>query len=439
MPGQSSQSEQVDSVRALHNAWANDDSTRVESLLRDFAMLRALLEEPLPGSSFDSLPIHDAVRRGNLAMVDVLLRAGVDINARTRWWAGGFGVLDLRPELSASLIERGAVVDAHAAARLGMLDRLRELIEADPDIVMHRGGDGQTPLHVAASLEIAKMLVEHGAEIDALDVDHESTPAQYLVRDRQDIVRFLMSRGCRTDILMAAAVGDVERVRMHLDANPESIDTTVSETWFPMRDPRAGGTIYQWTLGSHRTPHAVAREFGRDDVLALLMARSSDGLRLAEACASGDSAAVDALLARQPDIARSLSPRDQRKVADAARDNDTATVRLMLSAGWPASVRGHERGTPLHWAGWHGNVELVTEVLRHNPELDASDNAWGSNPLSWAIYASKHGWHPGKGNYPATVQALIDAGSRTSESIENIEASDDVLAVLRRNAERAPI
>jgi ankyrin repeat protein len=111
----------------------------------------------------------------------------------------------------------------------------------------------------------------------------------------------------------------------------------------------------------------------------------------------------------------------------------------MLSAGWPASVRGHERGTPLHWAGWHGNLELVNEVLRHNPELDASDNAWGSTPLSWAIYASKHGWHPGEGNYPATVQALIDAGSRMPESIENIEASDEVLAVLRRNSERAPI
>ena len=51
---------------------------------------------------------------------------------------------------------------------------------------MHaRGGDGQTPLHFASTVEVAEFLLENGAEIDARDVDHESTPAQYMLRVEQ--------------------------------------------------------------------------------------------------------------------------------------------------------------------------------------------------------------------------------------------------------------
>ncbi len=114
-------------------------------------------------------------------MIDALLGAGANINARTKWWAGGFGVLDMSSaELTPYLIQRGAYVDIHAAARLGMFDRLKSLVEADAGLVRARGGDGQTPLHFAATTEIAGYLLDHGAEIDVRDIDHESTAAQYM-------------------------------------------------------------------------------------------------------------------------------------------------------------------------------------------------------------------------------------------------------------------
>ena len=150
-------------------------------------------------------------------MLDVLLDAGADINARSRWWAGGFGLLHgAPPDLAAYAISRGAVVDVHAAARLGLYDRLQELVTADPRQVHARGGDGQTPLHFASTVEIAGYLLDHGADIDARDVDHESTPAQYRVRDHPEVARFLIQRGCQTDLLLAAALGDIELVARHL-------------------------------------------------------------------------------------------------------------------------------------------------------------------------------------------------------------------------------
>jgi hypothetical protein len=208
-------------------------------------------------------------------MIDVLLAAGADVNARSQWWAGGFGLLHTAdPELAAYAIERGAVVDVHAAARLGRLDRLRELIEGDPRRVHARGGDGQTPLHFARTVEIAAYLLDHGADIDARDIDHESTPAQYMLGDRPDVARYLVQRGCTTDILLAAAVGDLDRVRMHLDADPSCIRLRASEEFFPMVNPKAGGTIYQWTLGYRASAYQAAAKFGHADVLRLLMERS---------------------------------------------------------------------------------------------------------------------------------------------------------------------
>jgi hypothetical protein len=64
---------------------------------------------------------------------------------------------------------------------------------------------------------------------------------------RQDVARFLVTRGRQTDLMMAAALGDLDLVRGHLDANPASIRMRVTEEFFPMVNKRAGGTIYQWT------------------------------------------------------------------------------------------------------------------------------------------------------------------------------------------------
>ena len=217
-------------AEVLTVAVCDNDAQRVRELLESHGELRAKIDEPLPNYGFGQHALFAAVQRSDRAMIDVLLRAGADIRKRTDWWAGGFGVLDdCDPSLVNFLVERGAVIDAHSAARLGMMPKLKELIAADPDVVHARGGDGQTPLHFASNVEVAHFLLENGSDMNALDVEHESTPAQYMLRveqkrhysrDRQDVARYLVSRGCKTDLLMAAALGDLNLVRHHLDNDP---------------------------------------------------------------------------------------------------------------------------------------------------------------------------------------------------------------------------
>jgi ankyrin repeat protein len=318
-------------------------------------------------------------------------------------------------------------VDAHAAARLGLIDRLRELIAADPALVNARGGDGQTPLHFATTIEVAEFLLDRGADIESRDVDHESTPAQYMVRDRQGVLRYLLQRGCRTDLLLAAALGDAGLVRRHLEIDPDSIRLRVSDEYFPMIGGKTGGTIYQWKLGWYVSAHQVAKDFSHDDIFQLLMDHSPEEIKLITACWLGDAAKVNSLLACHPNLAARLRDPERRQLAHAARNNNLAAVSLMLAVGLPVDSRSQHGATPLHWAAWHGNAQMVELLLSHHPPLEQTDADFNGAPLGWAIHASENGWHPGTGNYAATVTALLEAGAKLPEKAAGTVAVREVL------------
>jgi ankyrin repeat protein len=410
-------------AQEARRAFKADDAAAIRRLLESHPELKAKINDP--ASDFQS-PLITQVR--SAAMLDVLLEAGADINARSQWWAGGFGLLDCADrELSLYAIERGAVITIHAAARLGMLDKLKELITADPQLVHARGGDGQTPLHFAATVEIAEYLLAQSADIDARDIDHESTPAQYMLRERPEIARHLVRRGCQTDILMAAALGDMGLVRQHLDANPECIRMRVSDEYFPMVGSGKGGTIYQWVLGWYVSACEVAKSYGHPEIFELLMAQSPVDEKLLNACWLHDEEMVNSLLVEHPKLATALSAASRRHVAHAARNNDTIAARLMLAAGLPVDTFSQHHATPLHWAAWHGNAELVRLIFEQHPQLENADNDYKSTPLGWAIHGSENGWHRQTGDYGATVSALLDAGARFTGKVEGTEAVRDEL------------
>ncbi len=426
-----------DPMEALTAAIKANDATLLRQVLQQYPALKSKLDEPLPDYSFDTPALIAAVHKENRQMIDALLSAGANINARTKWWAGGFGVLDTSSaELTPYLIERGAYVDVHAAARLGMFDRLRSLVEADAGLVHARGGDGQTPLHFAASIEIAGYLLDHGAEIDARDIDHESTAAQYMAAlwpRRPEVARYLISRGAQTDILMAASVGDLELVRQHLDDDPDSVRINVSERDFPKKNPDSGGCIYIFGFGWTRTAHMLAHQFGHEEVFKLLMQRSGLGLRFAVACEVGDEALAKSLVAKHPDLIAKQPARAFRRIIGAAVRNNARAVGMMLAAGWPANVQGENDQTPLHWAAFHGNAEMVRELLLHHALLEAEEQQFKGTPLRWALYGSEHGWRRDAGDYPHTVEALLLAGAKVPRPVEEIEAPEEVLEVIRRH------
>jgi ankyrin repeat protein len=391
------------------------DVDQVRQLLRSHRDLVSHINEPM--FSFKSQAVH--VARTNLDLLDLLLAHGADLNARTGWEKGGFGVLEqVEPEQAAALIARGARIDIWAAANLGMMGALATLVAGDPALVHAKGGDGKRPLHFARTVEIARFLIEHGAEIDALDDDHDSTPAQHLIGDRPDVAGFLVAKGARSDLLLAAALGDLGLVRRHLDAEPGSIAMRVDQDWFAMIDTAAnGGHIYQWTLGFHVSAFDVARKRGHAEVVALLLQRAGPLDRLLDALWCGDDARADAVLAADPQLADRAPDKALRQVADAARNNNAAAVRAMLRHGFPVTALSQHGATPLHWAAFHGNADMLEDVLRYNPPINAQDRQYNGTPMDWLIHGALDPWRGiSTGRHGACVRPLLDAGAQVEEA-----------------------
>ncbi|MGI9383925.1 MAG: hypothetical protein ACR2PO_12295 [Methyloligellaceae bacterium] len=406
------------------------DVAAVRQLLESHAELSTHINDPL--FVFGRTAAH--VAHDKLDLLDLLIARGADITRKSDWEHGGFGVLEeASPEQADALIARGAVVDVWAAAHLGRLETLRDLVEADPALVNAKGGDGKRPLHYARTVEIAAFLLDRGAEIDAKDDDHDSTPAQYLIGDQPKVCGFLIEQGARSDLLMAAALGDVELVRRYLDEDPQSIGMRVSQEWFPMIDTAEnGGHIYQWTLGFHVSAFDVARKFGHGAVLDLLQARGDRRARFLDALWTGDLESADALLGEQPNLVRGADDDTWRHVADAARNNDTATVRAMLVRGFPVTATSQHGAMPLHWAAYHGNPEMMRDVLDHDPPLEAHCRDYDGPPLGWALHGAVDPW-PGisTGCHADCVALLLDAGTRCEETVFPT-GHEGIDAVLRR-------
>ena len=397
------------------------DVEDVRQLLQSHPDLVSTINEPM--FSFKSPAVH--VARTNLDLLDLLLTHGADLNARTSWEKGGFGVLEhVEPDEAAPLIARGATIDVWAAANLGMITELAALIAGDPSLVNAKGGDGKRPLHFARTIEIAHFLVAHGAEIDALDDDHDSTPAQHLIGDRADVAGFLVAQGARSDLLLAAALGDVAVVRRHLDADPGAIAMRVDQDWFPMIDTAAnGGHIYQWTLGFHVSAFDVARKRGHAEVLDLLLDRAGPLDRLLDALWCGDNARADAILAGNQQLVARAPQRALHQVADAARNNNLPAVRAMLRRGFPVTALSQHGATPLHWAAFHGNADMTSEVLRYDPPLGARDRRFDGTAMDWLIHGALNPWGFSTGQYGECARLLLGAGVRVDKA--SLPTGDD--------------
>ena len=78
-------------------------------------------------------------------------------------------------------------------------------------------------------------------------------------------------------------------------------------------------------------------------------------------------------------------------------------VAVMLGAGWPVDARGQHRATPLHWAAWNGNVEMVARrCCSHGAPIDVKGDEYDGTPLFWAIYGRSTAGIAGRATTPGS-------------------------------------
>lgn len=131
-----------------------------------------------------------------------------------------------------------------AAAENGSLDEAREILARNPELVHQRDELGATPLHIAAfngHRKMAELLLEHGADINAIDAKYGATPAGWAIEYLRERGAFLgIELG---DFAWAIQHGKVEWVERMLARFPK-LREAASKEGIPFKElvERAGNS-----------------------------------------------------------------------------------------------------------------------------------------------------------------------------------------------------
>jgi ankyrin repeat protein len=270
--------------------------------------------------------LHLAVENGRTDVASMLLKLGADPNHPSDMYDGWTPLLIAAMRQSRPLVElllsHGAHVDAWEAAGLGDAPRLEAIIDANPDVVREHRANDAPPLHFAATIEVAQLLIDRGAPLDAVD-KYGSTAARsaaYGRRARRPIARFLIEVTGERDPWMLAALDDtaglaelalrgVDIVNVRRDGiNPAS--------------------------GFGETPLHTAAALGNLATVRLLLGRGAS-----------------------PD---SVVEKGVRPLHYAAKCDSREVVDELLAAGAdPRAKDEQHEATPADWARFFGNFELA--------------------------------------------------------------------------------
>lgn len=408
-------------------------------VLEESGEARAAVNEPLFG--FDSPALVAVAGDGDLGLVDTLLEFGADPNRKSSWWAGGFHPLHgAEGAVAERLMAAGSIPDACAAARLDRPDLLAKLLEEDPSRVHERGGDGQTPLHFARSRAVVDMLLAAGADLDARDVDHRSTPAEWMIGDmnsptsRSELAEYLVERGASADIFLAAALGLTDRVRQLLTVDLSLLLLRTGQGDYGEKPP-SSFHIYLWTLGSNRSPLQVAAERGHAETVEVMKAFADPAERLLLACRRGDGDDARAILGDNPGLMETLSPVQRRALTDEAWNGNSRAVELLLELGFdPAvpSASGPKGGNALHCAAWEGSVASVAAILRYpagRALINTREATYNGTPLGWCCHGSRNCGNP-LADHAAVARLLLAVGAQTDREMLEGGCSERMQSVL---------
>ncbi|MDE0399537.1 MAG: ankyrin repeat domain-containing protein [Candidatus Poribacteria bacterium] len=347
------------------------DANRVKSLLAANEALLEFIDEPW--FAFDAPAIVFAAASGNRELIQVLLDAGADIDAKSSWWAGGTSALQhaagsmlgYNTELAEYLIERGATIDAHAAAGLDRVDTLEALVRENPDVVNAPGCDGMSPLHFAATPRIAELLLKHGADINLRDRDHYGTAAQWTMRRRPEVCRYLLEQGAEADVVLYSAMGDVERAKAEFEKKPERLNLRIN-----VKSPKG------YLIPTLKSPEQTDEVPG-GHVYAYQVGPTMPLLEIA--LQAKQPAIVDLLI----DLGYEINLRDWYVLVGQGPKWFDAFVKGLLTKGWDINARQkHRRGmwTPLHWVAQRGLTNGVACLLANGADPNVTDDK-GQTPL----------------------------------------------------------
>jgi cytohesin len=273
-----------------------------------------------------------AIERGDLARAEALLKQ------------------DSKLAGAKTSEDRGAPL--HQAASLGNAAMAKLLLDHGAD-VNARDGQKETPLHQAAGGAVARVLLERGAKPDVVSERRETPMQTAASRDRKGVIAVLCQAGVKLDFDSAVRAGRIDDVKAMLAKEP----------WLPKLPSKA----------------------------------------LFEAVDSGDPKMVELMLRHgaDPDMAHGFIniPGPLTPLSDAVRDGKYEIARLLCAAGASANVSGgrnHEN--LLLYSLAFQEPRFAELLLTHGASVGRTDS-WGQQGLTPLHVAAAQGGMVGTSGY----------------------------------------
>ena len=348
--------------------------------------------------------------------LETLLRAAEQGDANTV-----ASLLDRHPEV---IDERGELV-GHSGLRTALHFGVR--YEPVVRVLLGRGanpnirdeGDNAFPLHFAAErgdLAVIRLLVEHGAETVAGEVDdHEldiigwATAFSYLEINRE-VVNYLLAHGARHTMFSAVAMGEVGIIRERAAEVPADVNKAMDRTNHRRRPVHLAvvkkqpsalqalldlGADIEGTDAAGLTALDQAALDGESAMAEMLLDRGAR-LTIPAAILFNRTEALDVLLREEPGC---LAPGGRfdtlivRAAAHGSAEMIEALIRLGASVhvtdATETSIDQTTGYTALHAAAWDGNVAAAAVLLKHGADPRAREGKYCATPAGWANYNRK--------------------------------------------------
>jgi ankyrin repeat protein len=312
-----------------------------------------------------------ALRDGDVQAVIKLIEAGADVNARD---AEGNTPLILAsfyaaPQCVELLLEKGA--DPNVANRSGVTALIR----------------------AATNYKKTRLLIDAGAKVGVRTADLGNTPLILAARraGNSRTVQFLLERGARaaerdevgiSPIMVGAASGDVETVRLLLDAG--AIAGDFPESNHSKAAARAAG---------YRTPLMWAAYHNNLPMIRLLLERGADPN---QATIYGNS------------------------LSQACWNDSVEAAKILINRGAKVDTRDPFAGfTPLHWAA--ASEKLRPDLVKLLLVSGADPNAAGGEPVeAFKMVPQTPRLIAERRGYSAIVEALAGAGAKEPPRREKV-------------------
>jgi ankyrin repeat protein len=297
----------------------------------------------------------------------------------------------------------------HLASEYGFIEVARWLLENGGQ-VNAKCYNQFTPLYFAREPEMAKLLLEHKADVNAKHVSgttlqhaasnvalFERYPELAARREKwRTITKLLLDAGAEYDIRSAAYLGDTDRVGALLKDKKQARDK------YAMREAAKYGQAKIVKLFLEHGADPEDADYGGLTISYFAM-EHADVLKLLF-----DAGADPKITVTYRGCGR--GPEGSTLLHQAAAKGCVDSAKLLLAKGVAVDVMSKGGSTPLEHACWRGHVKMVELLLENkaNPKVAGSD---GRTPMSIAAREVQPEQDEDNVRFLAVIRALERAGA----------------------------